>query len=219
MSQIDFIPAAAFQFPTLIHQALIRVCYRSNLLHTLFLPSNSACSWYGDIEKVRTNLPVSNINILFALHLHCQQPSPCSRKLTFLSLPTDFSPEDHFSIDRLSQLSRTPSSVFALAFTPSRSSPRGRQPSLEVVTSPTTPTWQDPPQHPRLAVVLGIDPRYRHPLLACRSLCFCPSIWGTFKCIAAVWQVFDRRKDNVEFGCVATELWLAILWVVLFLLF
>lgn len=110
--------------------------------------------------------------------------------------------------------------IAALASTPSRPSPRGRQPSLDVVASPITPTsaaWADPPQHPRLAVVLGIDPRYRHPLLACRSLCFCPSVWGTIKCIVAVWRVFDRRRDNAEFGCVAAELWLAILWVVIYL--
>ncbi|KAF8419739.1 hypothetical protein EV426DRAFT_271068 [Tirmania nivea] len=92
--------------------------------------------------------------------------------------------------------------IAALASTPSRPSPRGRQPSLDVIT----PTWADLPQHPRLAVVLGIAPRYRHPLLACRSLCFCPSIWGTLKCIVAVWRVFDRRRDNAEFGCVAAEL-------------
>jgi len=34
----------------------------------------------------------------------------------------------------------------------------------------------------------------------------------------AVWRVFDRRRDNAEFGCVAAELWLAILWVVIYFL-
>lgn len=77
--------------------------------------------------------------------------------------------------------------------------------------SPTSET----PQHPRLAVILGIDRRFHYPLLACRSLCFCPSLYGGLKCTAAVWRVFNRRGPAVspaEVGCVTAELWLAILW-------
>jgi hypothetical protein len=81
-------------------------------------------------------------------------------------------------------------------------------PYVASLTPPTTRNPQQPTttceqrkqsiaisaRYPRVAVVLGVDPRWHLPLLLCRALSTLPSVWWVLQACWSLWQIYSKAE-------------------------
>ncbi|KAL7268304.1 hypothetical protein RUND412_009077 [Rhizina undulata] len=100
----------------------------------------------------------------------------------------------------LSQLSELQNVVTATA--------TGPTPASKTMAKPSEPAFPSRGKlnHPRIASILGVDRRDYVPLMVCRGLLVCLSLFGLLKCFLAIWR-------DMALQCSTAEVWLAIFWV------